>query len=330
MAHPSGNIRKADAAAIDQAARLIRAGRLVAFPTETVYGLGADATNDRAVAEIFAAKGRPRFNPLIVHFAALEDAARHVVLDDRAQALADAFWPGPLTLVLNRKTDTTLSQLVSAGLGTVAVRLPANDIARRLIAASGTPLAAPSANRFGEISPTTAEHVAGSLGDAPAMTLDGGPTEVGIESTVLDLSAGSPALLRPGAVTGETIAALIGDIDVPSEAATGRPEKSPGRLARHYAPRHPLRINASRPEAGEVLLAFGPEPPEGARLTLNLSPNGDLVEAAANLFAMLHRLDAEAGDGIAVMPVPEIGLGHAINDRLKRAAHPLLDETFED
>jgi len=317
-------VRTADDEAITQAAALIRAGRLVAFPTETVYGLGADATNDFAVAAIFEAKGRPRFNPLIVHFADPSATDAQAVMDRRAKALADAFWPGPLTLVLPRRPDCTLSRLVSAGLDSVALRVPRNDIARALITAAGTPLAAPSANRSGGISPTTAAHVAQALDGAPAMILDGGPTSVGLESTVVDLSTPEAALLRPGAVTREQIEALIGAVALPGDGPKGAPERSPGRQARHYAPRHPLRINADRPAAGEALLAFGPGEPEGASITLNLSPTGDLTEAAANLFAMLHELDSTAPDGIAVMPIPDTGLGMAINDRLRRAAHPLL------
>jgi L-threonylcarbamoyladenylate synthase len=324
------NIRVADDTAIAAAGGLIREGRLVAFPTETVYGLGADATIDAAVASIFQAKARSRFNPLIVHFADRADLAPHVELDDRAHALADCFWPGPLTLVLARKPSSNLSRLVSAGLDTVAVRLPANDIARALIAAAHRPLAAPSANRSGEISPTNADHVARSLGAAPAMILDGGPTSLGIESTVVDLCTADAALLRPGAITLEQIEPLTGTLDTPEDGAGEGLEKSPGRQARHYAPRHPLRINVTQPRAHEALLAFGPEVPEGASPILNLSPSGDLVEAAANLFAMLHELDSRAPDGIAVMPIPGSCLGAAINDRLARAARPLPGAARED
>ena len=320
---PGANIRIADDDAITAAAALIRAGRLVAFPTETVYGLGADATDDAAVAAIFEAKGRPRFNPLIVHFSDQQAIGAQAVMDRRAEALADAFWPGPITLVLARRPDCTLSRLVSAGLDTVAVRVPGNDVAQALIRAAGTPIAAPSANRSGEISPTTAAHVARSLGGAPAMILDGGPTKVGLESTVVDLSAPDAALLRPGAITRDEIEALIGPVTMPEDDPAGATERSPGRQPRHYAPRHPLRIDADRPAPGEALLAFGPDLPDGATLIRNLSPTGDLTEAAANLFAMLHELDSAAPDGIAVMRIPETGLGAAINDRLRRAAHPL-------
>jgi L-threonylcarbamoyladenylate synthase len=329
------NIRVADAETIAAAGALIRAGRLVAFPTETVYGLGADATNDGAVAAVFEAKARPRFNPLIVHFAEPADLSPHAELDARAQILTEHFWPGPLTLVLPRKPSSTLSLLVSAGLDSVAVRLPANPIARALITAARRPIAAPSANRSGEISPTTARHVArslggGSLGGGPAMILDGGPTALGIESTVVDLSTNDAILLRPGAITREQIEPLIGTLGMAEESAGGGPEKSPGRQARHYAPHHPLRINVTRPRADETLLAFGPDIPQGASPALNLSPSGDLTEAAANLFAMLHELDSRAPGGIAVMPIPGSGLGAAINDRLARAAHPLPSGARED
>ncbi len=327
---PTANVRSPDNDAIAAAGALIREGRLVAFPTETVYGLGGDATSDRAVAAIFEAKGRPRFNPLIVHFTETAAVAREVEMDDRARRLAEAFWPGPLSLVLRRKAGCRISLLASAGLETVAVRLPANDIARALIGAAGRPLAAPSANRFGGISPTTAAHVAEALDGIPAMILDGGPSAVGIESTVVDLSGAEAALLRPGAVTREQIEAVIGALSEPADEPDGGPQRSPGRLLRHYAPRHPLRIDAAVPRPGEALLAFGPDVPEGATLTRNLSPSGDLVEAAANLFSLLHELDARAGDGIAVMPVPETGLGAAINDRLRRAAEPLPDAEATD
>ncbi len=320
----------ANESAIAKAGALIADGQLVAFPTETVYGLGADATNDTAVAAIFEAKARPQFNPLIVHFAELADLSNHVELDDRARALAGRFWPGPLTLVLARKSMTTLSRLVSAGLDTVAVRLPANDIARALITAANRPIAAPSANRSGSISPTTARHVAGSLGSSPAMILDGDPTTLGIESTVVDLSVKKAQLLRPGSISQEMIEALIGALVTPLNSIGDGPEKSPGRQLRHYAPRAPLRIKVIQPRAHEAFLAFGAGVPDSTAPTLNLSPTGDLVEAAANLFAMLHELDSQASGGIAVMPIPETGLGAAINDRLIRAAQTLPKDAEED
>ncbi|MGE5537366.1 MAG: L-threonylcarbamoyladenylate synthase [Gemmatimonas sp.] len=323
MADPHRQIVAATPAAIGDAARLVRAGRLVAFPTETVYGLGADATNDAACASIFAAKGRPRFNPLIVHVLDREAAAAHVVVSELAAQLIERFWPGPLTLVLPRRSDCRLSLLVSAGLDTAAVRSPAHPVARDLLRAAGVPIAAPSANRSGEISPTAAEHVAASLGDAVDLILDGGPCTVGIESTVLDLSGAMPVLLRPGAVTGAALMEALG-----RELARGAPVAedgrglaSPGMLARHYAPGRPVRLGAHERNPGEALLAFGPSAPSGDGV-LNLSASGDLMEAAANLFRMLRALDRPQYSAIAVMPIPADGLGEAINDRLKRAATP--------
>jgi L-threonylcarbamoyladenylate synthase len=304
--------------AIARAAALLRAGRLVAFPTETVYGLGADATNERAVAEIFRAKGRPRFNPLIVHVPGLAEAEALADFDDRARRAATAFWPGPLTLVLPRRGESRLSLLASAGLDTVALRAPAHEIAQALLRATGRPIAAPSANRSGRVSPTEAIHVAEELGDRVALILDGGRTQVGIESTVLDLSGGSPALLRPGGVTVERLMEFLGPIAGPA----GVLPKAPGMLASHYAPLLPLRLQAAAACPGEALLALGPDAAPGFAETLWLSRSGDLAEAAANLFAMLRRLDRPPFTGIAVMPIPEHGLGRAINDRLRRAAAP--------
>jgi L-threonylcarbamoyladenylate synthase len=300
---------------VNEAAAILRAGGLVAFPTETVYGLGADATNDRAVARIFEAKQRPEFNPLIVHVPNLEAARAHAIFGVRSQRLADRFWPGALTLVLARREGSDLSLLVSAGLDTVALRCPAHEIARRLLAAAGRPVAAPSANRSGRISPTTASHVADDLGDAVDLILDGGPCPIGVESTIVDVTGDTPLLLRPGGVTREAIESEIGSLGTPDDASV----RAPGMLASHYAPRAPLRLNAQDAAPGEVLLAFGPDAPAGA---VNLSASGDLVEAAANLFAMLRDLDDAEPGAIAVMPVPEHGLGVAINDRLARAAAP--------
>jgi len=302
--------------AISRAAELLRAGHLVAFPTETVYGLGGDATNERAVAEIFAAKGRPRFNPLIVHVPGLTDATKLAVFDDRALRLAAQFWPGPLTLVLLRRGDSGLSLLCSAGLDTVAVRAPAHPVAQALLRETGRPIAAPSANRSGRVSPTEASHVAEELGDRIAMILDGGRTPVGLESTVLDLYAESPILLRPGGVTAEQVTELLGPIAAPAVGLL----RSPGMLASHYAPSLPLRLDAVQARPGEALLAFGAEAPPGFAEVVWLSLTGDLAEAAANLFAMLRRLDRPPFTAIAVMPIPEHGLGRAINDRLRRAA----------
>lgn len=304
-------------AIIERAAQLIRAGRLVAFPTETVYGLGADATNDRAVAAIFAAKGRPAFNPLIAHVLDAAEARRHVVWNDTAERLAASFWPGPLTLVLPRIEGCRLSLLASAGLDTAAVRAPSHPIARDLIAASGVPIAAPSANRSGAISPTRPEHVVESLGDAVDLVIDGGPCDVGLESTVLDLTTSKPTLLRPGGVTREAIEKVIGAIAAGPAIGVAGKLHSPGQLESHYAPRAAVRLNATTAEPDETLLGFGQV--TGA---LNLSPRSDLVEAAANLFTMLRQLDASGASAIAVATIPEEGLGIAINDRLRRAAAP--------
>jgi len=304
-------------ALLDQAVRRLAVGGLVAFPTETVYGLGGDATDDSAVAGIFAAKGRPHFNPLIAHVASAAAAAALVVFDPRARALAERFWPGPLTLVLPRRPDSRLSLLVSAGLDSVAVRMPDHPVALALLAAYGKPLAAPSANRSGAVSPTTAAHVAQSLGPDAALILDGGPCRVGVESTVLDLTGPHPLLLRPGGLALETIESVLGSRPERPATLPGTAPRAPGMLASHYAPSLPVRLEAGPAAPGEARLGFGP----GAA-TLNLSPAGDLTEAAANLFAMLRALDRPDFSGIAVAPIPERGLGLAINDRLRRAAAP--------
>lgn len=304
---------------ITKAADLLRAGELVAFPTETVYGLGADATNGVAVARIFEAKGRPRFNPLIVHVADLSQAERLAELGPAARKLAGAFWPGPLTLVLKRRSLSGLSDLVTAGLDTVALRMPDHPVARALLQSAGRPIAAPSANRSGHVSPTLAEHVHADLGNRVAMILDGGPTARGIESTVIDATNEAPVLLRSGAIETGAIEALVGSPIARSIDQDERPN-SPGQLASHYAPRAVVRLNASSVAPDEALLAFGPNPPATKGPSINLSPGGDLVEAAANLFAALRALDAEGVAAIAVMPIPGEGLGEAINDRLQRAA----------
>jgi L-threonylcarbamoyladenylate synthase len=304
--------RQADSAAIAEAARILRRGGLVAFPTETVYGLGADATNGGAVAAIFAAKQRPSFNPLIVHVADRAQAEKYAEFLPTAHALADRFWPGALTLVLPRRADCALSLLVSAGLDSVALRVPAHPVAAWLIAEAGLPVAAPSANPSGSVSPTTAAHVEEGLGGRVDCILDGGATPLGIESTVVGFANGAPLLLRPGAVTREAIEAVIGPLGAAVEGVIA----SPGQLESHYAPRAPLRLEAREAHTGEVLLGFGPV----AGAALNLSVAGDLGEAAANLFAMLRALDG--GSAIAVSPIPATGLGEAINDRLRRAAAP--------
>lgn len=313
----------ADDAHIALAAGALRRGELVSFPTETVYGLGGDAGNDRAVAAIYAAKGRPSFNPLIVHVPSLAAAAALGEFSDEALALGRAFWPGPLTLVVKRQRTCPLSLLVSAGMDSVALRVPAHPVARALLTASNLPLAGPSANPSGRISPTNAQHVEDGLGDKVAMILDGGPCRIGVESTVLSLLDGKPALLRPGGISPEEIAAIIGK-PVEIAAPVGDVEAGlhgPGRLLSHYAPDRPVRLNAVSARDGEALLAFGRNAPS-ARITLNLSETGDLAEAAANLFAMLRALDRPDVTGIAVMPIPAVGLGVAINDRLTRAAAP--------
>jgi len=310
-----------DQASIDEAARLIREGELVAFPTETVYGLGGDATNERAVARIFEAKGRPQFNPLISHVLDVDEAKKLVQWNDTADKLAARFWPGPLTLVLPRTANSPIALLATSGLDSAAVRAPAHPLAQALILAAGRPIAGPSANRSGSVSPTRAEHVAESLGDQVKLILDGGPCEVGLESTVLDLTTSTPTLLRPGGATREAIEAVIGPVALSDAIPSGdAPRKSPGQLASHYAPSRPVRLNATTVSADEGLLAFGAQPPAGARRTLNLSPTADLTEAAANLFAMLRALDSADVSRIAVMPLPQTGLGLAINDRLRRAA----------
>jgi L-threonylcarbamoyladenylate synthase len=310
----------ATAEAIAEGARLIRAGALVAFPTETVYGLGGDATDERTVAAIFEAKGRPRFNPLIVHVPGVREAEDLAVFDGRARDAAVRFWPGPLTLVLPRRDGAGLALLASAGLDTVAVRAPAHPVAQALLRASARPIAAPSANRSGRVSPTEAAHVAAELGDSPALILDGGRSLVGVESTVLDLAGKRARILRPGGLTQEQLEEVMGPI-VAATVDGGR-VRSPGMLASHYAPALPLRLDATAPHPGEALLAFGDKAPAGFAETLWLSRSGDLGEAAANLFAMLRRLDRPGFSGIAVMPIPERGLGRAVNDRLRRAATP--------
>lgn len=301
---------------IAEAADLLRAGVLVAIPTETVYGLAADARNDRAVAAIYAAKNRPAFNPLIVHLPDLAAVARLAVLTPEAERLAAAFWPGPLSLVLPLRPDAGLSPLVTAGLDTVAIRLPAHPVARALLTQAGIPVAAPSANPSGRVSPTRAEHVLAGLSGRIAAVLDGGPCAVGVESTILALD-GPPALLRPGGVAVEAIEAALGaPLLMPGDPST---PKAPGQLASHYAPEARVRLNATQAREGEVLVGFGPIAGH-----LTLSASGDLLEAAANLFHFLREADALAGPGgaIAFAPVPETGLGRAINDRLRRAAAP--------
>ena len=304
-----------DSAGLDRASALLQAGELVAFPTETVYGLGADARQGEAVARIFEAKGRPRFNPLIVHVADLDMAHRFGRIEGDALVLAEAFWPGPLTLVVPVQPEAGLSDLVSAGLPTVGIRVPRGEVAQSLLRRFDGPVAAPSANPSGKISPTRAEHVFDGLSGRIAAVLDGGAAEVGLESTIIGCFD-HPRLLRPGGLPAEAI-----------EAALGRPlahaplpdtPNAPGQLSSHYAPEAAMRLEAETRRDGEVLLGFGPSARDAE---INLSRSGDLVEAAANLFEMLREAD-KRGDRIAVSPIPHHGLGVAINDRLKRAAHP--------
>ncbi|MGC9269320.1 L-threonylcarbamoyladenylate synthase [Acidiphilium sp.] len=311
-----------DAEGIARAGSWLRAGRLVAFATETVYGLGADATNADAIARIYAAKGRPRFNPLICHFAEADGAFAHVRADARARALAAVFWPGPLTLVLPRREDSPIAALAAAGLPSLAVRVPAHGTARALLNAAGTPIAAPSANRSGHLSPTTAAHVMAGLAGRIDAVLESGPTSVGLESSILDLTTGDPTLLRPGGIPIEMLEELMGPIRRCDDTTA---VIAPGMLRSHYAPRLPLRLEALAPDDSEAWLGFGTATVRG-RLMINLSPRGSLIEAAAGLFEALHRIDTEAADlglqGIAVAPIPRQGLGAAINDRLARAAAP--------
>jgi L-threonylcarbamoyladenylate synthase len=316
---------KADAAAAADAARVLAAGGLVAFPTETVYGLGADATSGPAVARLYDAKGRPAFNPLIAHVADVADAERLARFDADAARLAKAFWPGPLTLVLPKAAGCPVAELATAGLDTIAVRVPAHEVAQDILAAFGKPVVAPSANRSGHVSPTCAEHVAADLAGRIDLIVDGGATPVGVESTIV-ACLGEPVLLRPGGLPRAAIERSLGrSLADPAPARDTDGPIAPGMLATHYAPRTRLRLNALRVAAGEALLAFGPLPAEGAEraaCVLNLSARGDLVEAAANLFAHLRALDAAGAGAIAAMPVPRQGLGEAINDRLERAAAP--------
>jgi L-threonylcarbamoyladenylate synthase len=305
--------------AIANAAKILRIGDIVAFPTETVYGLGADATNSAAVAKIFAVKGRPHFNPLIAHVVDLAAAEKLAMFDERARKLALAFWPGPLTMVLPRRPTSGLSELMTAGLDTVAVRVPSNETARALLQAAGVPVAAPSANRSGRVSPTTAAHVANDFGADLSCILDGGACDHGVESTVVAFGV-HVVILRPGAVTAQQIEAVIGGPVRGQLLRDGDAPSAPGQLASHYAPRAKVRLAATSVSQGEALLAFGANPLPTSGPQFNLSAAGRLDEAAANLFAGLRALDSDSVCCIAVMPVPHDGIGAAINDRLERAA----------
>jgi L-threonylcarbamoyladenylate synthase len=318
-AEPGTRILAADDKAIEAAARCLAAGGLVAFPTETVYGLGADAADGEAVARLYVAKGRPAFNPLIAHVAGIDVARTAGVFTDAAERLAAAFWPGPLTLVLAKQPDCGIADLALAGLDTVAVRVPAHPVARALLAAFGGPIVAPSANRSGHVSPTSAAHVLADLRGRIDLIIDAGPCEIGVESTIISC-VGEPNLLRPGGLPREDIERILaGSLMVASAAEEAPP--APGMLASHYAPKALLRLEAEGGKPGEALLAFGQKPDFSGPI-LNLSPRGDLIEAAANLFSHLRALDASGATRIAVMKVPHEGLGQAINDRLRRAAAP--------
>ncbi len=322
--HRATRIAPADPQSIAAAAASIREGGLVATPTETVYGLAGDATSESAVAAIYAAKGRPAFNPLIAHFATADEAEREAVFNEAAKALARAFWPGPLTIIAPTRPGCRVSLLARAGLDTVALRVPSHPVALALIAAAGVPVAAPSANRSGRVSPTRADHVAADLDGRVDWILDDGPTALGLESTIVACLEGAPRLLRPGAIARESIETVLG-IAPEGEGSGGEPAAplAPGLLTSHYAPRAALRLRATDAQSGDAVLDFG-----GALVKcradrrLDLSASGDLVEAAANLFAHLRALDATGAKLIAVAPIPERGLGVAINDRLRRAAAP--------
>ena len=306
-------------AGLSRAAALLRGGDLVAFPTETVYGLGGDARSGEAVARIFAAKGRPSFNPLIVHVADLAAAEALAVFDHQARRVADAFWPGPLTLVLPLRPAAGLSPLVSSGLPSVALRVPADPAAPALLRAFGGPVAAPSANPSGAVSPTRADHVLAGLSGRIAAVVDGGPCTVGVESTIIGFDP-VPTLLRPGGIPAEALEACLG-LHLATVRDAGDHPSAPGQLASHYAPAASMRLSVTRPDPGAFWLGFGRD---CRAADLNLSPSGDMVEAAANLFHYLREADARVGAGgcIAVAPVPSHGLGRAINDRLRRAAGP--------
>lgn len=331
MGSPGVNLKAVSPDSLRQASDFLHAGELVVLPTETVYGLGANALDGEAVARIFTAKGRPTFNPIIVHVHDTETAQKYVSMDARAKAVAAAFWPGPLTIILPRRDNCAISELCSAGLPTLAIRVPAHPAALALLKESGLPIAAPSANVSGQVSATTPQHVVEGLGDKVAMILAAGACDVGLESTVLDLSAGKPVVLRPGAITAEQIADVL-DCDVDYDFGEhGDKVKSPGQLLKHYAPSVPVRLNAVDVMPGEALLAFGSIKFMGIKggghakdlpqtALRNLSDTGDLNQAAANLFRMLRELDRPEHTHIAVMNIPDQGLGIAINDRLKRAA----------
>lgn len=299
------------------AAKALSDGQLVSFPTETVYGLGADATNDEAVAKIYQAKGRPSFNPLIAHIASMEQAEEIGAFDDRALRLADAFWPGALTIIVPSKPSAPISHLVTAGLDTIALRLPAPPLVQELIAKAGVPIAAPSANLSGKISPTLATHVEADLGPSCAYILDGGPCEAGVESTIIDCSNKALSILRPGPITHEMVAAICPELGDEAIITNDIKPNAPGQLTSHYAPTKPVRLNVTDPQEGDIFIGFGPSP---HKVDFTLSSKGDLIEAASLLFATLHKADKAQGRAIAIAPIDKDGVGAAINDRLTRAA----------
>ena len=321
-----------NAQSIADVGTLLSDGHIVAIPTETVYGLGADSTNDTAVAKIFEAKGRPQFNPLIAHVNSIDMAEHYADLSTQAKTVAQNFWPGPLTLILPLKPNSGISKLVTAGLETIGMRMPKHKTAQDIITSLNKPIAAPSANTSGQLSPTTPEHVIQSLGANLEYIVTGGKCDIGLESTILDMTGEKPCLLRAGAITREDIETLIGEIDDATTATENETPKSPGQMLKHYAPRTPLRLNAIDLNEGEALLGFGSmkfmgikgggkiqDLPRGH--VLNLSEAGDLIEAASNLFSMLHKLDQSGAKKIAVMNIPDTGIGRAINDRLQRAVN---------
>jgi L-threonylcarbamoyladenylate synthase len=314
-------IRQADIETIAIAAELLKSNEVVAFPTETVYGLGGNALSDEAIGKIYKAKNRPSNNPLIVHVANLELALKYGDFNEDAIRLADYFWPGPLTLVVPRKKNSGISSLVTQDVATIAIRVPAHIVALEILAKAGVPIAAPSANISGRISPTTAENVLEELGNKINLIIDGGSCSIGIESTVIDMTTPEPIILRPGFVTKEQINEALGRQSSYNQD-TGKILKSPGMLASHYAPSIPIRLNAEEIREGEALLAFGNKLPKGNYVSENLSFNANLNEAARNLYILLRKLDSPKFKSIAVMPVPNEGIGIAINDRLNRAAAP--------
>lgn len=316
----SDRIKNATTVNYTLALKYLRQGKLVCFPTETVYGLGADATNSTAISGIFSAKKRPSFNPLIIHFNVMDQIEKYVELDPLARKLGEKFWPGPFTMVLPRKDHSGLSDLVTAGLDTVAVRIPSHPIAQALLEQFGGPVAAPSANISGQVSPTRPEHVQSAFGPELVLILDGGPCETGLESTIIQITDAEIQILRPGSITPEDIDA---EADRPIRVVQEGPAiNAPGQMKSHYAPRAQIRLNATSVDPEEGLLAFGKQFPKGSFFVRNLSPSGSLTEAAANLFAMLREMDDMNMENIAVCPIPYRGLGIAINDRLARAAAP--------